>query len=551
MAAELSRRSRSPPTSSPPTAGSAAGPRRCGPSRSRHWSRPAADYLGTSHRQARVRFEVGALRNGLAELFALPDGYEILLGNGGTTCFWDAASFGLVRGAQPAPLASASSPRSSPRSCRTAPHLGEPVGDRLASPAPTRLAVAEDGIDAYCLTHNETSTGVAMPITRPEGTSADDALVLVDATSAAGGLRVDLARVPTSTTSPPRSASPPTAACGWRRCRRPPSSASSRSRRRAAGARRSSTWPPPSSRAASTRPTTPRRWPRSCSPASRSTGCARTAASSGRRRAATGRPAIVYGWADAHELATPFVADPAQRSHVVATIDFDESVDANVIAKVLRANGILDTESYRKLGRNQLRIALFPAIDPDDVAQLTRSIDHVVTQLSLTECAVDLAPTGGGSDPQVPSHGVDVVATGGWIRLPEGRISPHIRALECGGWAAWTVARRPGQPGAGCRRHRRARAQDDLRRRSRAAWRTRRRLGGGRRPARAAPPRSSSSAAPVGGVVDVAEHVEVGAPQRPGALCTSSPSARAGQHELRADRSVRRPPRRRGRGTPG
>ncbi|HET7722733.1 MAG TPA: aminotransferase class V-fold PLP-dependent enzyme, partial [Acidimicrobiales bacterium] len=167
----------------------------CGPSKVRPEQvealvKAGADYLGTSHRQARVRFEVGGLRNGLAELFALPDGYEIILGNGGTTCFWDAASFGLIQErSQHLTFGEFSSKFA--EVTRRAPHLGAP--SVIASdPGTHPVAAAEAGIDAYCLTHNETSTGVAMPITRPVGTSAGDALVLVDATSGAGGLRVDL-----------------------------------------------------------------------------------------------------------------------------------------------------------------------------------------------------------------------------------------------------------------------------------------------------------------------------------------------------------------------
>jgi phosphoserine aminotransferase len=356
----------------------------CGPSKVRPEQvealvRAAGDYLGTSHRQARVRFEVGALRNGLAELFALPDGYEILLGNGGTTCFWDAASFGLVQErSQHLSFGEFSSKFADV--CRKAPHLGEP-SVITSEPGTHPEAVAEDGIDAYCLTHNETSTGVAMPITRPAGTSAGDALVLVDATSGAGGLRVDLAQTDVYYFAPQKCL----AADGglWL------AAVSPAAVERIEAISASGRWVPAFLDLATA--VEQSRLDQTYNTPALATillakeqvdwmcqnGGLEWAASRCDRSAEA-----VYGWADAHELATPFVTDEAKRSHVVATIDFDESVDANQIAAALRANGIVDTESYRKLGRNQLRIALFPAIEPDDVARLTRCIDHVIGQLT-------------------------------------------------------------------------------------------------------------------------------------------------------------------------
>ena len=360
----------------------------CGPSKVRPEQveallKSAEDYLGTSHRQARVRFEVGALRNGLAELFALPDGYEIVLGNGGTTCFWDAASFGLVE-ARSQHLSFGEFSSKFADVCRKAPHIGEP-SVITAEPGTHPEAVAEDGIDAYCLTHNETSTGVAMTITRPAGTSADpadgNALVLVDATSGAGGLRVDLSQADVYYFAPQKCL----AADGglWLAAMSP--AAIERIERIAAGGR----WCPAFLDLATA--VEQSRLDQTYNTPALATillakeqvdwlcqnGGLEWAASRCDRSAAA-----IYSWADAHELATPFVTDEAKRSHVVATIDFDEQVDANQIAKALRANGIVDTESYRKLGRNQLRVALFPAIDPDDVARLTRCIDHVVGQLT-------------------------------------------------------------------------------------------------------------------------------------------------------------------------
>jgi phosphoserine aminotransferase len=356
----------------------------CGPSKVRPEQvealvKAGSDYLGTSHRQARVRFEVGGLRNGLAELFALPDGYEIILGNGGTTCFWDAASFGLVQERSQHLVFGEFSSKFA-EVTRRAPHLGEP--SVIASdPGSHPEAAAEAGIDAYCLTHNETSTGVAMPITRPAGTSADSALVLVDATSGAGGLRVDLEACDVYYFAPQKCL----AADGglWLAAASP--AAIERIEQISASGR----WVPAffdlktaveQSRLDQTYNT----------PALATILLAREQVdwlcSNGGLEWAASRcdrsAGIIYGWADAHELATPFVTDPAARSHVVATIDLDDSVDANVVSGVLRANGIVDTDSYRKLGRNQLRIALFPAIEPSDVEQLTRSIDHVLAQLT-------------------------------------------------------------------------------------------------------------------------------------------------------------------------
>ena len=334
-------------------------------------------YLGTSHRQARVQFEVGALRNGLAELFALPDGYEVILGNGGTTSFWDAATFGLIeKRSQHLRFGEFSSKFA--EAAAAAPHLQEP-SNLFADPGTHPLPVADPAVDAYCLTHNETSTGVAMPLVRPEGA---EGLVLVDATSAAGGLRFDPTEVDVYYFAPQKCL----ASDGglWLAAVSP--AAVERIERIATSDR----WVPASldlgialdnSRKDQTYNT----------PALATIflanqqvdwinqqGGLQWAASRCDQSAAT-----IYDWADASPYATPFVDNRSERSHVVATIDLDTSVvDANVVSQVLRANGILDTESYRKLGRNQLRIALFPSIDPDDVAALTRCIDHVVAELS-------------------------------------------------------------------------------------------------------------------------------------------------------------------------
>ena len=355
----------------------------CGPSRIRPeavemLAGSAGHYLGTSHRQAAVRFKVSELRNGLAELFSLPDGYEVLLGNGGTTAFWDAATFGLIdQRSQHLSFGEFSSKFG--KAVAAAPHLGEPQ-IISADPGDHPLPVGEAGIDAYCLTQNETSTGVAMPLLRPEGAD-DDALVLVDATSAAAGLRFDPSQVDVYYFAPQKCLASDgglwLAACSPR--------AIERIERIAASDR----WVPAffdlgialdNSRKDQTYNT----------PALATLFLATEQVSwineNGGLEFSAGRcdtsAATIYGWADAHATATPFVTDPAKRSHVVATIDFDESVDAGTVAAVLRDNGIIDVEPYRKLGRNQLRVALFPAIDPDDIAALTNCVDHVIEQLA-------------------------------------------------------------------------------------------------------------------------------------------------------------------------
>ena len=340
---------------------------------------PAAGgpYLGTSHRQARVQFEVGALRNGLAELFALPDGYEVLLGNGGTTSFWDAATFGLIdQRSQHLRFGEFSSKFA--EAAAAAPHLQEP-SNLFAEPGTHPLPVADSEVDTYCLTHNETSTGVAMPLERPQ---AADGIVLVDATSAAGGLRFDPSEVDVYYFAPQKCL----ASDGglWLAAVSP--AAVERIERIAASDR----WVPASLDLGIALDNS--RKDQTYNTPSLATiflanqqvdwinqqGGLSWAASRCDRSAEA-----IYGWAEATTYATPFVKDPAQRSHVVATIDLDATVvDANVVSLVLRANGIVDTESYRKLGRNQLRVALFPAIDPDDVVALTRCIDHVVAALT-------------------------------------------------------------------------------------------------------------------------------------------------------------------------
>jgi phosphoserine aminotransferase len=354
----------------------------CGPSKVRpeavaRLADVATTYLGTSHRQPGVRSVVGRLRAGLGALFSLPEGWEVLLGNGGTTLFWDAATLGLVE-ARSQHLSFGEFSAKFAAAVEAAPHLEEP--EVVESPAGTHPeAKASEGVDLYALTHNETSTGVAMPLRRPGG--ADPAaLVAVDATSAAGGLRWDPAEVDVYYFAPQKCF----AADGglWVAACSP--AALERIDRIGASGR----WAPASldltvaldnSRKDQTYNT----------PALATLflfadqldwlldhGGLEWAASRCDRSAT-----IIYGWAESSSYATPFVADPADRSPVVATVDLDEAVPAGTVSQVLRVNGIVDTEAYRKLGRNQLRIGMFPAVEPDDVEALTHCVDHVVTAL--------------------------------------------------------------------------------------------------------------------------------------------------------------------------
>ncbi|MGI8686117.1 MAG: phosphoserine transaminase [Acidimicrobiales bacterium] len=355
----------------------------CGPSKVRPEAVSALaaappGYLGTSHRQAGVRSVVGRLREELATLFDLPDGFEVVLGNGGATAFWDIATFGLIgRRSQHLSFGEFSSKFAA--AAAAAPHLEAP--EVIVSPPGTHpVPEARADIDLYALTHNETSTGVSMPIARPEG-APDGSLVAVDATSAAGGLRVDATQTDAYYFAPQKCF----ASDGglWVALLSPAAV------ERVENLHRADRWVPASldlhialenSRLDQTYNTPALatlflfadqvRW-------MLDNGGLEWAASRSDRSAE-----YLYGWAEASSYATPFVAKPAERSHVVGTIDLDDSIDATSVTKALRANGILDTEPYRKLGRNQLRVAMFPAIDPEDVAALTRCVDHVITALS-------------------------------------------------------------------------------------------------------------------------------------------------------------------------
>ncbi|MBQ6642415.1 MAG: phosphoserine transaminase [Saccharopolyspora sp.] len=354
----------------------------CGPSKVRteqlaRLADEGAWVMGTSHRQKPVKSLVGRVREGLSQLFSLPAGYEIVLGVGGTTAFWDAAAFGLVR-ERALHLTYGEFSQKFAKATKDAPFLGDPVVVS-AEPGEAPAPVSDPSADLIAWAHNETSTGVMLPPTRPAG--SENALIAVDATSGAGGLPVDPADVDVYYFAPQKSF----ASDGglWLAAMSP----AALERIGEIGA--SDRWVP-EFLSLTTALDNSRKDQTYNTPAvatlflladqidwMNSNGgldwcVARTRESSQR----------LYQWAEASEHATPFVQDPAKRSQVVGTIDFDESIDAAAIAKALRANGILDTEPYRKLGRNQLRIGTFPAIEPDDVTALTRSIDWVVSQLS-------------------------------------------------------------------------------------------------------------------------------------------------------------------------
>ena len=350
----------------------------CGPSKVRPEAlaalADAARVMGTSHRQRPVKELVGRIRTGLADLFGLPDGYEVLLGNGGTTAFWEAAATGLVR-ERALHLTYGEFSQKFAKATAAAPFLADPVVVE-ADPGDAPEPRGGKGADAVCWAHNETSTGVMVPVERPS--DAGDALVLIDATSGAGGLPLDPAACDVYYFAPQKGF----AADGglWLAAMSPVAIERIGELDGAQGrwqpaflslatalenSRKDQTYNTP---AVATLLLLAEQidWMRGLGGLD---GCVgRTSASSDH----------LYGWAEASETATPFVADPAKRSLVVGTIDFSDDVDAAALAATLRANGIVDTEPYRKLGRNQLRIGMFPAVDPADVEALTACIDWVL-----------------------------------------------------------------------------------------------------------------------------------------------------------------------------
>jgi phosphoserine aminotransferase len=353
----------------------------CGPSKIRPEALAALSasgnsILGTSHRQKPVKNVVKRVREGLTSLFNLPEGYEVMLGNGGSTAFWDIATFGLIEERSQHLVFGEFSSKFAAAS-KEAPFLGEPTVIK-AEPGSHPVATAETGIDVYALTHNETSTGVAMPIQRPTGT--DGALVLVDATSAAGGLMVDAKEFDTYYFAPQKSF----ASDGglWIAIMSPAAIA------RAEKIKASGRWVPAffdlgiaieNSRLDQTYNTpalvTLMLLAEQVEWMNANGGLSFAAGRSGKSSE------ILYSWAEKTSYTTPFVTDAAMRSKVVGTINFDDAIDATKISAALRENGIVDTEPYRKLGKNQLRIGMFPAVDPSDVEALTKCIDHVVAAL--------------------------------------------------------------------------------------------------------------------------------------------------------------------------
>ncbi|UGT39858.1 phosphoserine transaminase [Nocardia yamanashiensis] len=353
----------------------------CGPSKVRPEQLQSlvdtgASVFGTSHRQKPVKEVVARVRSGLRELFSLPDGYEVVLGNGGTTAFWDAAAFGLIR-EKSLHLSNGEFSSKFASVAKGNPFIGDPIVVK-SEPGDAPEPTSDPSVDLIGWAHNETSTGVAIPVSRPAG--SEHALIAIDATSGAGGLPVNVADSDVYYFAPQKCF----AADGglWIALMSP------KALERVEEIKNSGRWVPeflslPIAIDNSTKDQTYN------TPALATLllfanqiewlngnggldwAVKRTADSSSR----------LYSWAETSEFATPFVQNPALRSQVVGTIDFADTVDAAQVAKVLRANGIVDTEPYRKLGRNQLRVGMFPAIDPEDVSQLTRCIDWVVEKI--------------------------------------------------------------------------------------------------------------------------------------------------------------------------
>jgi phosphoserine aminotransferase len=361
-----------------------SGPSRLRPEQLQALAASGTSVMGTSHRQKPVKQVVGRVRTGLRELFSLPEGYEVLLGNGGTTAFWDAAIAGVIR-ERALHLTYGEFSSKIAGGTKKAPFLADPiVVEAAAGDAPDPQDAAQHGVDVITWAHNETSTGVMVPVVRPTGLD-EDTLVLIDATSGAGGLPVNIADADIYYFAPQKGF----ASDGglWLALASP-----------AALERIAQT--------DADRPTVgPARWipeflslttalDNSVKDQTYNTPAVATLllladqvewmlannGLEGMVGRTTASSSHLYGWAQSHPAATPFVSDPAKRSLVVGTIDFSDEVDAAEVAATLRANGIVDVEPYRKLGRNQLRVAMFPATDPADVQALTACIDHVLEQ---------------------------------------------------------------------------------------------------------------------------------------------------------------------------
>ncbi|KAB8288051.1 phosphoserine aminotransferase [Bifidobacterium ramosum] len=345
----------------------------------------AKTLLGTSHRQAPVRQLVASIREGLSDFFHAPEGYEIALGNGGASAFWDMACASLIaRRAAFGTYGSFSAKFA--KSAASAPFLEAPVRYD-GEPGTYRLPEYTEDVDAYCWAHNETSTGVAAPVRRVAGSVEQDAITLIDGTSAAGALPVDVSQTDAYYFSPQKAFGSDGGL--WIAVLSPAAIERAASVEHSAtldGARR---WVPPflslttaieNSRKDQTLNTP------SVATLIMLENQVRWLNDNGGMDWATARCAksasIIYDWAERSEYARPFVADPDARSHAVVTIDLDDAVSANQVVAVLRDNGIVDTSGYRKLGRNQLRIGVFPSVEPSDVAALTACVDYVVERLA-------------------------------------------------------------------------------------------------------------------------------------------------------------------------
>lgn len=353
-----------------------SGPSKVRPEAVEALARVGGTYLGTSHRQATVKNVVARMRSGLKELFSLPEGYEVIFGNGGATYFWDMATFSLIsQKSQHLSFGEFSSKFAA--AAEAAPHVRDvqvikaPVGSHP-------LAETDASVDLYALTHNETSTGVSMEIMRPKGASG---VVAVDATSAAGGLRVDPSQFDVYYFSPQKCFASEGGL--WLALVSPGAI------ERIQTISSSDRWIPASMDLAIALENslldqtynTP-----SLATIHLTVSQLEWMLDNGGLNFATSRSdrsaEILYGWAEKSSYATPFVTDEQMRSHVIATIDIADEIDSTLITKVLRANGVLDTEPYRKLGRNQLRVAMFPAIDPEDIEALTACVDYVVQEIT-------------------------------------------------------------------------------------------------------------------------------------------------------------------------
>ena len=334
-----------------------------------------ATLMGTSHRQAPVRHVVGRVREGLAALFSMPADYEVVLGNGGATAFWDIATYALIR-EKSQHLSFGEFSSKFAKAATDAPWLSDPSVIK-ADPGSRPVAVAEDGVDVYAWAHNETSTAVMAPVVRPAGTTAEQALVLVDATSGAGGLPVDLDQVDAYYFAPQKCF----ASDGglW------VSITSPAAIERVASIKESGRFVPAfldlDTAITNSRLNQTYNTPSVATlflMAEQLDWMNASGGLTGMVERTTASSDALYGWAEKTPYTTPYVADPDARSLVIGTIDFDDAVSADAVAATLRANGIVDTEPYRKLGRNQLRIAMYPAIDPADIEALTACIDWVV-----------------------------------------------------------------------------------------------------------------------------------------------------------------------------